>query len=112
MRQVYDLLQPLELSKSLNGSCIGTHDNESFDNDLSWRLDHLGVKLDYWELALADMPLELSERFAFGDDGPIRPPKLSKGPLDPSALANQADQFDGAHLVLAPFRCFHRRDGS
>ena len=112
MRDVYDLLQPLQMSETLNQTCIGEHNNESFDNDFSWRLKLLGVPLSYWDLALADMPLELSERFALGDDGPIRPATLSKGPLDPSVLANQADQFKGSHLVLAPFRCFHRRNGT
>ena len=111
MREAYDLLQPLGLSEKLDKSCIGNHSNESFDDDLAWRLDHLGVKLDFWDLSLADMPLELSERAAFGAFGPIRPRNLSRGPLDPSVLGNHVDQFDGAHIVVAPFRCFHRNDG-
>ena len=111
-RDVYTLLEPrADLWEPLKKLClIGDH-NESFEQDLAWRLKQLGKPLDWWDLIVADIPFELSERLAFGDDGPLRHPSFGTTGLDPSIIASKSDQFEHAQLVSAPFRCFHRNDG-
>ena len=68
--------------------------------------------MDFWDNAMADVPLELTERFSSGGgEGPLRPATVGTGPLDPSTLEKEDVQFRDAHMVWAPFRCFHRQDG-
>ena len=114
MRLVHDTLKSNEdLRTELKQTVIGNDQNETFKEDLDWRLQHLGKTLDYWETVISDVPLELTETFSSGGgEGPLRPPSLGTGPIDPSVLAKKVKQFHGTHLTWAPFRTFHREDGS
>lgn len=115
MRHVHKELHELkELHDVLTETCFDNDRNVTFADDVSWRLRHLGKVPDYWDTVLGDVPLELTESFGSGGgEGPLRPPSLGKGPLDPSVLAYEKDgPFQDTHLVWAPFRCFHRSDGT
>lgn len=114
MRSVHEALHSnKELKEKLNESCVADSRNESFIDDFEWRLNHLGKEKDFWQSVLSDIPTELSETFSSGGgEGPIRPRTLGKGPLDPSVLGREDEQFKGTHLTWAPFRCFHRKDGT
>lgn len=86
--------------------------NEELKEDLDWRINNqFGDDLDFWSLAKADFPYELSEKITSPNDGPLRAESAGEGPLDGSVLEKKVPQFQGAHLVLAPFRIFHRADG-
>lgn len=112
MRHVHQELHQLrDLNDHLTKTCFDNDRNKTFADDIEWRLKHLGKAHDYWDTVLADIPLELSESFGSGGgEGPIRPPSLGKGPLDPSVLAQNDGPYKDTHLVWAPFRCFHRND--
>lgn len=86
--------------------------NENLRDDIDWRInEQFGADLDFWNLAKSDVPLELSERIMSADDGPLRAEYVGEGPLDGSILGTRVSQYRGAHLVVAPFRIFHREDG-
>jgi hypothetical protein len=113
MRNVYQHLESMkDLGLVLTQTSLAGDCNETLAEDIDWRMkDQLGKDMEFWELAKSDFPYELSEGYSYGDDGPLRAEGLGYGPLDESVLANKVPQFDGAHLVVAPFRFFHRADG-
>ena len=113
LRDVYTLLKERQdLTDTLNKLCLTGDNNETFEGDIAWRLKQLGKRLNWWDLAVADIPFELSERLGFGDDGPLRHPSFGTTSVDLSVLGSKCDQFEHAQLVLAPFRCWHRNDGT
>lgn len=114
MRLVHDTLRSnKDLRTELQPTTIGNDRNETFKLDFDWRLEHLGKTVEYWETVISDVPLELTETFSSGGgEGALRPPSLGTGPIDPSVLARKVAQFRGTHLTWAPFRAFHRKDGS
>ena len=110
---IRDLRPDEELATLLNKEIFVGDQNEKLQTDMEWRInDHFGDDLDFWNLAKSDFPLELSERVVSADDGPLRAEFGGEGPLDGSVLATRVPQYKGAHLVVAPFRIFHRQDGS
>lgn len=111
-RDVYNTLSSEKsLRQQLKRDCLRGDQNATFADDLSWRERHRAEEHDFWTLSTPDVPLELSEHLAFHNhDGPKRPLGLT-GQMDTSVLARKCDQFHDAHLVVAPFRCFHRSDG-
>lgn len=109
---VHDLRPEKDLAALLTKSIFDNDKNENLQDDMNWRInDQFGRKLDFWNLAKSDVPLELSERIASPDDGPLRAEYGGEGPLDGSVLATRVPQYQNAHLVVAPFRILHRADG-
>lgn len=111
-RDVYKTLSSdKDLLQALSKSCLDGDHNATFAEDLEWRERHREEGRNFWTLSTPDVPLELSEHLAFyNHDGPRRPVGL-QGVMDSSVLARKCEQFEGAQLVVAPFRCFHRTDG-
>jgi hypothetical protein len=102
-----------ELAQLLTQEVFVGDKNENLKEDVEWRInDHFGDDLDFWNLARSDIPMELSERVTSRDDGPLRTEYAGHGPLDGSILASRVPQYQGAHLVVSPFRIFHREDGA
>lgn len=113
LRNIIRDLRPIEeLTTLLNKEIFIGDNNDDLQDDTEWRInDHFGDDLDFWNLAKSDLPLELSERIVCADDGPLGVEFLGEGPLDGSVLATRVPQYKDAHIVVAPFRIFHRQDG-
>lgn len=112
-RNVLRDLAPLDdLNEILTKEIFANDKNESLKADFKWRVeDNFGDKPDFWALARSDFPLELSERVVSTDDGPLRAESFGQGPMDGSIIGKKVAQFEGAQLVVTPFRFFHRDDG-
>ena len=77
--------------------------------DLHWRHKEHSLTPDFWRIVASDFPMELSEGIAL--DGPMRSLDPGKIMSDESILGEANPKFAEAHVVLAPFRFFHRADG-
>ena len=118
MREVYLFLKD---KKNLPGDLQGFQEslekhiwdnekNASLQHDMTWRADHLGVKLDYWNLVSSDMPWQLTEGIAMTNLVPLEGLKPVGRHIDQQAVSSHPFYKD-AQLVRSPFRCFHRSDG-
>ena len=113
MRNLFDILSKLpKLKSKLDTTTTANDKNRSLKDDLKWRAEHLRVPRNrgFWELSRADVPAQLSEALLRQDDGPLWSTKLHWTALDRSCLST-IKNFEDAHLVTAPFRCFNRADG-
>ena len=114
MRDAYHLLMPMEQSKpvrkALNERIFFGDQNEGFSNDIEWRANHLGAEIDFWDFVKTDIPSQLSEGFALGDDIPLIPEIGTKRNLDRSVMEHSS--FTNSQLMRSIFRAFHRADGN
>ena len=111
-RSIYNFLKPMDNIRPELDACIVENDkNETFQQDIAWRSQHLKKELNFWNLVSSDLPTQLSEGIALGDDGPIDVIGGRDLRLDHSALCIHP-QFKNALLVRGPFRSFHRSDGT
>jgi len=79
-------------------------------HDLVWRANHLGKRLDFWDMVRADFPYLLTERLV-GQLSP-RNRKLRNLIGTPPEQAISANSiFNNAMLMISPLREFHRSDG-
>lgn len=112
MREIHRTLQEdHDVTSHLTKHCFKGDDNETLSHDLEWRHKEHGKTSNYWEHVISDFPLELSEGYNIGEEGPRRDLGMTQRPMDSDPHITSTRQFDGAHLVVAPFRCFHRADG-
>jgi hypothetical protein len=78
-------------------------------NDVSWRADHVGKPIDFWDIVRADFPNPLPERF-LGQSSNTN----VKGPLptenDKQAISEHG-HFLNSMLMSCQLRAFHRSDG-
>lgn len=89
--------------------------NENFEKDLNWRAAFLRIgktgKVDYWNTSGPDHVYQILEGSRMATEGPADGIRYKKEGLDQTSL-EEHPEFEGAQLVLAPFRCFHRKDGT
>ncbi len=111
MRDVYVLLKNLDdLRESLDESIWNGDKNASLQSDIDWRADHLGTKVNYWNMVDSDMPWQLSEGLCMGGMGPTSGLKPVVRHIDRQAIS-QHPFYRTSQLVRNPLRCFHRSDG-
>lgn len=111
MRDVYILLKTLDgLQESLDESIWNDDRNASLQSDIHWRADHLGTKLNYWNMVDSDMPWQLSEGLCMGGMGPTAGLKPVVRHID-KQIISQHPFYKTSQLVRNPLRCFHRSDG-
>lgn len=119
-RNAFGLLQSVKrIQKSLNTSALEDDNNETFRKDIDWRAKYLGVlkkdegveDLNFWDLVRSDLPSQLSEGFALGEDGPMSSHNNFERSLDPSVIHGHRD-FEHVQLTRTILRAFHRADGS
>ena len=109
-----DILRILKAEKEFSsvldrGVFVGDK-NENLKKDVTWRAQYVGKGLEFWDLAEADLPWQISEGSHLNMNGPsegIRTTKLKKAP---QSLTRHA-LFKDAYIARNPFRCFHRNDG-
>lgn len=110
LHEIYQALRNDEsLNHHLDKTCLADNTNATLENDLKYRERHMNRHRSFWGLALPDIPFEPSEGLTF--QGPLRIDIPAQSTFDRSSIGSREDQFDGAKLVVAPFRCFHRADG-
>ena len=111
MRDVYVLLRRLDgLQDILDESTWSGDKNASLHSDIDWRADHLGMEVNYWNMADSDMPWQLSEGLCMAAMGPCSGLKPVVRHIDRQAIS-QHPFYKKSQLVRNPFRCFHRSDG-
>ena len=111
MQEVHTLLSKrADLKEALDNSILDGDINENLRSDMAWRSDHVGTPLEFWKVVQSDLPWQLSEGIALGQDGPIDGDdrKLSDAELQ---MLSKHPRYLNALLVRNPFRCFHRADG-
>lgn len=111
MRDVYIFLKNLEGFQETLDDCAWDGDqNASLHSDIDWRAGHLGIDANYWNMVDSDMPWQLTEGIAMGNQGPVEGLRTIGRHIDKQALSSHPF-FKKAQLVRNPFRCFHRADG-
>lgn len=84
--------------------------NKKLRSDMTWRAEHVGKTLNYWDLASSDIPWQLSEGTSLYLQGPYDGSHRMKLTVDDQALSKHPF-FRDSQFVRDPFRCFHRADG-
>jgi len=109
-----DLLRMLRDEKQMNHvldrSVFAGMNDERLKKDIKWRAQYVGQPVEFWELAKADLPWQISEGSHLNMNGPaegLRGTKLEKAT---QALCRHGF-FRDSHIARNPFRCFHRADG-
>ncbi len=109
-----DLLRMLKDEKQINDvldrSVFAGMNDERLKKDIKWRAQYVGQPVEFWELAKADLPWQISEGSHLNMNGPaegLRGTKLEKAT---QALCRHGF-FRDSHITRNPFRCFHRADG-
>lgn len=109
-----DLLRMLRDEKQMNHvldrSVFAGMNDERLKKDIKWRAQYVGQPVEFWELAKADLPWQISEGSHLNMNGPaegLRGTKLEKAT---QALCRHGF-FRDSHITRNPFRCFHRADG-
>lgn len=111
MRDVYLFLKSLkDFQEPLNDCAWDGDENANLHSDIDWRADHLGMDATYWNLVDSDMPWQLTEGIAMGNQGPVEGLRPIGRHIDKQALSSHPF-FEKSQLVRNPFRCFHRSDG-
>lgn len=109
-----DLVRILKTEKDfnnvLNRGMFAGDNNENLKKDMTWRAQYVGKGLEFWDLAEADLPWQISEGSYLNMNGPsegIRTTKLEKS----AQSITRHTFFKDAYIARNPFRCFHRNDG-
>lgn len=111
MRDVYLFLKSLkDFQEPLNDCVWDGDENANLHSDIDWRAEHLGMDATYWNLVDSDMPWQLTEGIAMGNQGPVEGLRPIGRHIDKQALSSHPF-FGESQLVRNPFRCFHRSDG-
>lgn len=95
---------------SLSKESIGESSNLA--KDISWRANFFGKTYDYWDVAAAGMPNELTRSVTRQKPhpGPVACPEPAVMGNNFLALWNEKF-YENCQLVRDRFRCFHRSDG-
>lgn len=109
-----DLLRLLKneegISSVLDRGIFAGDNNEHLRKDVTWRAQYVSQTLEFWELAKADLPWQISEGSHLNMNGPsegVRTTNLEKA----SQSIAMHSFFKDAYIARNPFRCFHRDDG-
>jgi len=109
-----DLLRILKtdqrISSVLDRGIFAGDNNENLKKDVTWRAQYVGKPLEFWELAEADLPWQISEGSHLNMNGPSEGIRTTKLERAAHTLTRHAFYKD-AYITRNPFRCFHRDDG-
>jgi len=109
-----DLLRILKtdqrISSVLDRGIFAGDNNENLKKDVTWRAQYVGKPLEFWELAEADLPWQISEGSHLNMNGPSEGIRTTKLERAAHTLTRHAFYKD-AYIARNPFRCFHRDDG-
>ncbi|RYP19187.1 hypothetical protein DL765_003502 [Monosporascus sp. GIB2] len=108
-----DLLRILNDEKRitdiLDSGIFAGDNNENLKKDLTWRAQYVGQGLDFWELAKADLPWQISEGSHLNMNGPSEGVRTTELENVSQSLAMHAF-FKDSYIARNPFRSFHRDD--
>lgn len=99
-----------EFSSVLDRGVFAGDKNENLKKDVTWRAQYVGKGLEFWDLAEADLPWQISEGSHLNMNGPAEGIRTTKLKKTPQSLTRHA-LFKDAYIARNPFRCFHRNDG-
>ncbi|KAG6359164.1 hypothetical protein INS49_012684 [Diaporthe citri] len=109
-----DLLRILKSEKQVNDvldrSVFAGNNSEKLKKDILWRAQYVGQSVNFWELAKADLPWQISEGSHLNMNGPSEGVRTTKLENVSQSLARHA-YYKDAYIARSPFRCFHRSDG-
>lgn len=105
---VFNILKHFgRLSDRLTARQALTSHNSVMMENMQWRSEHFGERLDFWNLARADLPSQLTEG-TYGDYEMLD--SLQAAEVDEQFLSRHS-AYAGAVLVRDVFRSFNRGDG-
>lgn len=110
-----DLLRILESEKHVNEvldrGIFAGNNSEKLRRDIIWRAQYVGQSVNFWEMAKADLPWQISEGSHLNMNGPSEGIRTTNLENFSQSLARHA-YYKDAYIARSPFRCFHRSDGT
>lgn len=85
--------------------------NDNLRKDVEWRAEYVGKTVNFWDLAEADLPWQLSDGSQFSMNGPSEGIRTTRLEQVAQSLTRHP-QYKDAYLARNPLRCFHRDDGN
>src|ERR1700748_410743 len=80
--------------------------NATLREDVTWRANHVGVQISYWNSVKSDLPPRLSSGGSINMSGPYERSLANDFGLSPQSL-QQHHFYENAYITRDCFRCFH-----
>jgi hypothetical protein len=84
--------------------------NATLRDDITWRANHLGMQISYWNSVKSDLPPRLSSGGSINMSGPYERLLPTDFGFLPQSL-QQHQFYENSYITRNCFRCFHRSDG-
>ncbi|KAH5379501.1 hypothetical protein HBI49_018820 [Parastagonospora nodorum] len=99
-----------QVTSKIDAQVFDGDNNDNLVKDVTWRAQYVGKSVNFWDLAEADLPWQLSEGSQFNMNGPSEGVRTTKLEQVTQSLTRHP-HFQEAYLARNPLRCFHRDDG-